>query len=197
MKLYINLKQNRNFLDDFSVSEKKGIWNYDPINRLSHIDINKLQWSDGNKVKAEKVLEAWLMKHLKDKNNPLSLIFPSDSKIIWIGNYLPFGVLGNNIDIVILYSHNNILHSFVIELKKDKLTYNGWKNTIDEVNRYSNFISRAVFTYRNNRVVPVIISHKEGIPDNNIHSYANNTKPNPTLLINYTIKDGEIVFDFF
>lgn len=157
--------------------------------RLSNLNLHDIKWRDGNQFVVEKALEAWLMENIdKPTCNSLRKILFGDEKTIpkWFGNYLPFGVQGSNIDIVISENNNFI---YVLELKRGKKSNNQIEEATKQVLEYSNFIKRAfnAFDFKTT-VIPVVISNEHKKP-----------KPLPKNLgirfILYSIKDnGTISF---
>jgi len=113
--------------------------------RLGNINYKNLPFLKGKSFKQEKCLEAWLMEFL-DSNNK-KILFGNDIKINWFGNYLFYGVQGSNIDIVADVKNGDERQIFAIELKKDKLNLKEVKKTVDQVDRYSDYLTKAYKTY--------------------------------------------------
>ena len=86
-----------------------------------------------------------------------NILFGDQAQINWFGNYLFYGVQGSNIDIVADVNNNNERQIFAIELKRDKLNESNLKETVDQVDRYSDYLLRAYNTYGLNTVAKKII----------------------------------------
>ena len=57
-------------------------------------------------------------------------------EIVWFGNYLAYGVLGGNLDILILLKKNEEYNLIVLELKNENLNYEKTENVINQINEY-------------------------------------------------------------
>jgi hypothetical protein len=112
--------------------------------RLSIMELSGVPWKKGTTFAVEKTLEAWMMEHLdkKECDHLRGLLF-SNEDIEWFGNYLPFGVQGGNLDIVILHSKNNKKTLTVIELKVGALNEIQFESAFDQAVEYSIFLKRA------------------------------------------------------
>jgi len=187
--LTIDLSQSVDNLGSYS--GKTGIWRYPSSDRLRNLDLKKIQWTVGDKVKAEKVLEAWLMEHIDDvKSPPLQAVIPKDCKIKWFSNYLPFGVTGRNIDAVILCERDKELLAIVIELKKDGLQGQSWDFALKEAHFYAKFISRAIFHGEDKKVYPAIIAHSTSLLDAKIRTSSRGNWINETIFAQYQVRNG-------
>lgn len=128
--------------------------------RVSELNLAALPWRTGNRFGFEKTLEAWIMEHI-DKPAGAQLrnvILDDQMKIKWFGNYLPFGVAGGNIDIVVIQEGKNSRNVLVIELKRGSLNQDQYNVTVDQVFAYEKFIHKSFRTYGiRTRTRPVII----------------------------------------
>ena len=130
--------------------------------RLKNVNLNNIPWRKGSAFVEEKVLEAWLMENI-DKtscNGLREIIMPVRLHIDWFGNYLPYGVQGSNIDVVI--SHlNGSRDVSVIELKVGKLSSKEIIKTYNQVKAYAVFIEKAFKAFGVEvNTNPIIISNK-------------------------------------
>lgn len=163
-----------------------------PEDRLKNIQLNNIPWQREGVFTEEKVLEAWLMENI-DKpicNNLRQIIMPSGQHIDWFGNYLPYGVQGSNIDVVV--SHSNGTHTVsVIELKVGRLNSNEIIDTSKQVDRYSLFIKKAFGAFNVDiNVKSIILSHEHPTRRNN-----NSWRHLPITSIVYNIQsNGAISF---
>jgi hypothetical protein len=164
-----------------------------PEERLKNIRLKDIPWRKGDTFTEEKVLEAWLMENI-DKpacSNLRAIIIPSGHHIDWFGNYLPYGVQGLNIDVVVSHLNGSQTIS-VIELKVGKLSSGGLIETAKQVEKYSLFIKRAFAAFNINvDTEAVIISHENpGRRDNDSWRHL------PITSIVYNIQDDGII-NFF
>lgn len=120
---------------------------------LSEVDINDIQWNtDDGKFIVEKALEAWIMECIdKGEGNSFRQILLGNiqpSQLISFHNYLPFGVQGSNMDVVIFYTDNNNKNvALVIELKSGSLSYSGYIDAAMQVKNYETFLSDFLTAY--------------------------------------------------
>ena len=113
--------------------------------RLSQLDLNGVPWRDNNLFNVEKSLEAWVMENI-DKAAGQELrdnILNTDLEIEWFGNYLPYGVAGSNMDVVIIQSGTNRKLATIIELKVGSLPAKDFIDAAKQVLRYLEFIKNA------------------------------------------------------
>jgi len=166
--------------------------------KLKSIDIENIQWVKDTFFKYEKVLEAWLMEHIDDTRSQFAgLIFPPDS-LVWFGNYLSYGVLGGNIDIVTKNRIDDEDRIFVIELKKDALGASKWKNAIDEVKKYSEMLSKVLSNGEKSLVTPVVIAHSGKAPNSDVRDCASNGwETSGIKLAGYRVEAKEVIFSLF
>lgn len=164
--------------------------NFKADKRLSNLNLQDINWSYNGRFIVEKALEAWLMENI-DKpacSNLRQILMSSDQHIDWFGNYLPYGVQGNNIDVVV--SHLNGNHTVsVIELKVGRLSSKGIIKAAEQVEKYSAFIKKAFEAFGENvSVKSIIISNK------NPNRRDNDTwKHLPITSIVYEIQDNGVV----
>jgi len=130
--------------------------------RLKNVQLNNIPWQKEGDFAEEKVLEAWIMENIDRTqcNDLREIIIPVGQHIDWFGNYLPYGVQGSNIDVVI--SHlNGSRDVSVIELKVGKLSSKEIKEAYNQAKAYALFIERAfgAFGVAVN-ANPIIISKK-------------------------------------
>jgi hypothetical protein len=144
----IKISIHKNLCNNGSIKEHSDV----PEN-LSEVNINDIQWNtDDGKFVVEKALEAWIMECI-DKNEGNSfrstlLDNIQPSQLISFHNYLPFGVQGSNIDVVIFYIDNDGKKvALVIELKHESLSYNGYIDAATQVKNYENFIHNFLTAY--------------------------------------------------
>ena len=131
---------------------------------LCTVLINNITWNKGDLFLYEKTLEAYLCKNIdKGSVSFCSLLGYPNHQIKWIGNYLPYGVAGKNIDMVCeLEKENEQSIIVVIELKNDRISYNRYKRIInDQLNSYAQFIGDAFKSYRGKKfaIEQVVLTH--------------------------------------
>lgn len=126
-------------------SEITRLENYKQEDRLKNIELKKVPWVKGKYFSYEKVLEAWIMENIDQAacKSLREFLMDKEDKIEWFGNYLPFGVQGSNMDIVILHSHQKKRIVTVIELKVGPINKIQFRDTCDQVIEYSNFLRKA------------------------------------------------------
>ena len=134
-----------------------------PFTALSSVLVNNIVWNSGNLFQYEKTLEAFLCENLDSiQVSFCNLLGYPNYRIKWLGNYLPYGVAGKNIDLVCEIECASSSIVVVIELKKGPCNYNGYKAIVDEqLNNYSQFIADAYRSYRGNRflIEQVVLTH--------------------------------------
>ncbi len=144
---------------------------------LNDIVIGNLPFRIGNHFKVEKVLEAWFLQeanrnHLDGFLNSLGF---NDYQFEWVGNYMPFGVSGSNIDVVAIITNGVNKVVLVIELKHQRKSINQYRYAANEVLVNAQFIERAFASFnRDYEVVKVVLTGNgggRGIPVriNNVH----------------------------
>lgn len=117
-----------------------------PGKRLGALDPVGLSWRRGGLFTHEKALEGWIMQNI-DREAGASLVgaLPEPiAPIEWFGNYLPYGVAGANIDVLLLQRGTDDAVATVIELKKDPLNVDGMAGAAAQVLEYSHFIADAM-----------------------------------------------------
>lgn len=123
-------------------------------------------WNSGHLFQYEKTLEAFLCENLDSMQVSFcNLLGYPNHHIKWLGNYLPYGVAGKNIDLVCEIEDVNGSIVVVIELKKGPYSYDGYKGIVDEqLNNYSQFIADAFKSYRGNTflIEQVVLTHSPG-----------------------------------
>jgi hypothetical protein len=164
--------------------------------KISKIELRNLPWrkKSKNQFIVEKALEAWLMENLdKPKcKNLIKLILPN-SKIKWFGSYLPFGVQGSNIDIVIIHLKNKKTVITVIELKVNSLNLKEFEKAAEQSVTYSIFLKEAFEAFGIKvKLNPVVLSGlpKRGVKIQNIKALK---KGLSLKWISYSINDNGII----
>lgn len=118
-------------------------------NRLSALDLNGIPWRRDRSFIVEKALEAWIMENI-DKGPGKEFrenVLDASSRIEWFGNYLPFGVAGGNMDVVVTQSRDSRKFVTVIELKVASLRIAEFRAVADQVSMYCEFIRNAFKAY--------------------------------------------------
>ena len=157
--------------------------------------IGSIIWNNGHLFLYEKTLEAYLCANIDSQGVGFCsmLGYPTYS-VIWLGNYLPYGVAGKNIDLVCEISDGQNSKIIVIELKNPNESYNTYKDIVDnQLTPYTVFIRRAFQSYRGNNVAveQVVLTHTPGrLPS------GNQTQYNSTKWIGYDIDPSSGVVSF-
>jgi len=173
----------------------KTIKNLPEKDRLKSLDLDGVPWAKEKFFAVEKTLEAWLMENI-DKDSCLSLrnlLFDGSDKIIWFGNYLPFGVQGSNMDVVILHERkNNKLVITVIELKVGTINKNQFLDTCGQVIDYSNFLKKAFDSFGISvELNPVILT---GISKISSFQHIRRNNLNPKFIGYEVDSKGKVIF---
>jgi hypothetical protein len=127
--------------------------------RLRLLDFKTLSWRRNNLFSYEKTLEAWLMENL-DKSTCKQfrkLVFENDFPIRWFANYLPFGVQGGSIDLVILQEKKGLKTANIIELKVGSLSQAGFEKAAIQALAYSVFIKKALKAFGETHSINVVV----------------------------------------
>jgi len=142
----------------------KKLMKYPIRERISHLDIKRIPWRRNNLFIVEKVLEAWFMENI-DKNKEIENKIIGKEKIEWFGNYLPFGVQGSNIDIIVIQMGNNDEKIIkIIELKMKGLNENEFKEAARQAVEYSFFIRDAFNAFKIPvKLETIVISGKSNV----------------------------------
>lgn len=117
--------------------------------RLSSLDLAGIPWQSDGLFSAEKVLEAWIMENI-DKPTGKEFrdsVLEPNLRIEWLGNYLPFGVAGGNIDVVVVQPSGSRKAIKVIELKVGVRSMKDFKDDARQVINYCKFIENAFKAY--------------------------------------------------
>jgi hypothetical protein len=142
-----------------SINPQQGSWNpstlqqdiqnKEPKERISYLKLDGLPWRNGHLFHFEKTLEAWIMENIgKSSGKDLDdKVLVNGLPLEWFGNYLPFGVAGGNIDVVILQSNGTGKICTVIELKVASLNQKEYLKAANQVINYAHFIQRAFNSY--------------------------------------------------
>ncbi len=147
------------------------------VDSINDIIIGNLPFRNGGHFKVEKVLEAWFLQeaNCNHLNGFLNVLGFNDYEFEWVGNYMPFGVSGNNIDVVAIISNGVNKVVLVIELKHERKSINQYLFAANEVSVNAEFIERAFSSFeREYEVVKVVLTGNgniRGIPVriNNVH----------------------------
>jgi hypothetical protein len=137
---------------------------------LDDIVIGNLPFRDGAHFNVEKVLEAWFLQEANRNhlNGFLNVLGFDDYEFEWVGNYMPFGVSGSNIDVVAIISDGVNKVVLVIELKHERKSNNQYLFAANEVSVNAEFIKRAFDSFdRDYEVVKVVLTGNgrgRGIP---------------------------------
>lgn len=132
--------------DSWNPNLKKLLDSLSENERLSNLDLSGVPWRSGNRFRVEKALEAWVTENLDGELGKAlrELSLWSGKKIEWFGNYLPFGVQGSNMDVVVVQDDKDRKMVTVIELKVGPLSRTGFKEAVKQVRGYCEFIERAL-----------------------------------------------------
>lgn len=130
---------------------------------LNTIPIQNIIWNSGNQFCCEKALEAYLCANI-DNNSIIdfcTMVNHPECHIKWIGNYLPYGVQGSSIDMVVEIGNDNEHYIEVIELKDDTLGYKKYQYEVDyQILSYQKFIEKAFLSFVDTaNVESVLITH--------------------------------------
>jgi hypothetical protein len=147
------------------------------VSSIDDIVIGNLPFRNGEHFKVEKVLEAWFLQEANNNNlnsflNSLGFI---NYEFEWVGNYMPFGVSGSNIDVVAIITNKVIKVVLVIELKHERKSIKQYLFAADEVSVNAEFIKRAFASFdKHYEVVKVVLTghgNVRGTPTkiNNVH----------------------------
>jgi len=135
--------------DSWDTTLKRHLKSLRDYDRLSSLDLTGVPWRSDDIFYAEKVLEAWIMENIdrpsgtKFRENVLE----PNLEIEWFANYLPFGVSGGNVDVVVIQSSRLRKVVPVIELKVGKRSLKDFKADARQVNNYCKFITDAFNAY--------------------------------------------------
>ena len=142
--IVINSKQ-----DQWDEKLKRTLVALSPEERISRLDLSGLPWRRGNRFIYEKTLEAWIMANIDSpiETQLRETILDPKLSIEWFGNYLPFGVAGGNMDVVVIQNDGNQKKVLVIELKVGDLSQGQYEQAAGQVIDYSSFIQRAFKSY--------------------------------------------------
>jgi len=128
---------------------------------IKEIPIQNIRWDDGNgKFIVEKALEAWVMENIDNdrgrdfRTNVLGLDEEDqESAVCQFYNYLPFGVAGKNMDLLVITRTEDGLVFHVIELKDEGLSYGEYKKEASKALLYKEFIEEFIEKYKINACV--------------------------------------------
>lgn len=173
---------------------KEAIDSADSKEKITKIRLNGLPWVKGKYFTTEKTLEAWLIENFDKKvcEDLRKLIIPN-SELVWFGSYLPFGVQGGNIDIVLIQKKEDKKILTVIELKVASLSSKKFKNAAKQVIDYSLFIKDAFNAFGIEiELNPVVVS---GTPNKTIQVSEVKEKGLIPKWITYSLNNkGEVEF---
>ena len=137
---------------------------YKDISEIPALDI---RWDDGKGFFiVEKALEAWIMENIdKHPGKSFREIVLNEVEVENIKefyNYLPFGVAGQNMDVLVITKSNDLIHFHVIELKESSFSYKNYQEEVEKILSYKRFIEEFIQAYEipNARVTAKIITGK-------------------------------------
>ena len=150
---------------------------FQKVDSLNEIVIGNLPFRNGGYFRVEKVLEAWFLQEANSNNlnGFLNSLGFNNYQFEWVGNYIPFGVSGSNIDVVAIISNGEHKVVLVIELKHERKNVQKYFLAANEVSVNAEFIHSAFASfYRSYKVVKVVLTGNgrvRGIPVriNNVH----------------------------
>ena len=131
--------------DTWDPALRKNFEKLDPEERLSYVKLSGIPWRKKHIFATEKTLEAWLMENIDREGTKdfRKLAFENDWQVGWFANYLPFGVQGSNIDVVVLQEKHNEKIANIIELKVSSLGKKGYEKAAMQAINYALFVKRA------------------------------------------------------
>ena len=130
---------------------------------LNSVPIETIIWNKGNHFLCEKALEAYLCSNI-DKNvvNFCKIIGHPRFTVKWLGNYLPFGVQGSSMDMVVEIEQGPKRKVILLELKDDTFGYSAYKQDVDsQILPYQDFVKKAFKKNRGGKITveSVFLSH--------------------------------------
>lgn len=159
------------------------------IKSLSDFEPAGFGWTEKGFFKYEKALEGWLTENIDKKSCERFWDFFGHGNIVWFGNYLPFGLQGSNIDLVVVRElGSTATEVYVIELKMGPLNFSEWQKASKQAEEYASFIKKAFKSFGKEFVVrPVVLAgpKKRGFP----------TKALNGTWISYKIEEGKVHFE--
>ena len=131
--------------DTWDSALRKNLEKLSPEERLSHIKLSGMPWRKAHFFITEKTLEAWLMENIdkKETDDFGELAFEDDWPITWFANYLPFGVQGSNMDVIVLQEKDNKKIANIIELKVSPLNKKSYEEAARQAIDYALFVKDA------------------------------------------------------
>jgi len=159
------------------------------IKSLSEFEPAGFGWRRKCFFKYEKALEGWLTENIDKEGCEGFWSFFEPGNVAWFGNYLPFGLQGSNIDLVVVRElRSTATEVYVIELKMGPLNLSEWQNASRQAEEYASFIKRAFKSFGKEFIVrPVVLAGPkkrrfQGEPTNGVW-------------ISYKIKEGRVHFE--
>ena len=140
---------------------KQRLQNTTAKERISNLELNGIPWRKGEFFIVEKALEAWIMENIDKENGKefREVAFENNWPITWFANYLPFGVQGSNIDVVVLQERGREKIANVIELKVKPLNGKGYVEAAYQAINYGIFIKNAFDAFDVNvKINPLVLS---------------------------------------
>lgn len=184
----INTLQN-----DDTVKIQEDLEDISEDKRLSHLNISMIPWVRNNIFRTEKTLEAWIMENIDGlaASELVRLGFYEGLKMSWFGNYLPFGVQGSNIDVIVIQEDTSKTIVNVMELKVNDLNDDTYIATVNQVVDYALFVKDA-FTAFGQKVDlnTVILSGQSNKPRKIVESKG----MRPKWIDYYINEDGVVKF---
>lgn len=165
--------------------------NFLNVTSIHFISIKSMPWKMGNDFSYEKVLEAWFVENSKKSNinGFFEALGLANHRFEWIGNYLPFGVAGSNIDLVGIMSDGKKKTVIVIELKIGTLPYQKYVDATYQVSHYQDFVAKAFGSYKIDYPSIKVVLSKRPKEKNQ------GTIINGTMWIGYDITIEEVTFN--
>jgi hypothetical protein len=165
--------------------------------RISSLDIKEIPWRSGDRFKVEKALEAWIVENIDKSPGGGSFresVLEAGYGVGWFGNYLPFGVAGSSIDVVVVQDTESGKVITAVELKVQSLCDTGFRNAVEQVREYTNFLQRAFGAYGMKVKTRKIIVAAQGSRTSRTSLQAGAVWKD-TRLVTYSIEsDGQVVF---
>lgn len=173
---------------EISIDQSAPYRNSRPISSLADFEPHGFGWRHKCFFKYEKALEAWFVENIDKDSCHWFWRFFSPGKIEWFGNYLPFGLQGSNIDLVVVRElESKTTEVYVIELKVGPLNLSEWQDASKQASEYASFIQKAFNSFGKDFFVrPIVLAgpKKRGFPSVAIDG----------TWISYKIEEGQVRF---
>jgi len=134
---------------EIGINQNQSNTRFRNVRSINNIVIANLPFRQGRFFRVEKVFEAWFIQEANNNRLTqfLALLNLNDYTFSWVGNYLPFGVAGSNIDIVCILEYDGHKIALVIELKHEGLSISNCNKESIKVTEYAEFINRAFLSF--------------------------------------------------